>query len=195
MNGQATGPQLYDRRVWLQKGLIGSSLLTAAAFLPVSCASTPQPKDEPLAAHLAYLSPQAFEILSACGDALLPQNAPYPSHRKVGTVRRIDTELAQWDEVRREQIPLLLRLIEFGTLPFGVSFRRLSSLQLAEKRRYLAKWGDSEVDLFRSGFIALKGLLAFYYFTDPQVWPAIGYDGPWLGRFDIPITAIDGLPA
>lgn len=184
-------PEL-DRRDFLKLGLAGS----AAALLPAGCSGYREyvkPEEE---TQLKFLSVKDYAILLAAADALLPEGNGYPSHRALGTVAKIDAELAQWDPVRNKDIPVLLRLVEHGTLFFGYSFRRFTRLTVEERQAYLMDgWADSGFNLKRAGFLAMKGLLAFYYFSDPQVWPQIGYDGPWVDRFDIPATPVDGLPA
>jgi hypothetical protein len=180
------------RREFLKLGLAGS----VAAILPAGCSSyreNVKPEEEE---QLQFLSVKDYAILLAAADAILPNAHGYPSHRDLGTVNKLDEELAKWEPVRSKDIPVLLRLIEHGTLIFGYSLSRFTKLSLEDRRDYLVHgWGESSLNLKRAGFVAVKGLLAFYYFSDPQVWPKLGYDGPWLGRFDIPITEIDGLPA
>lgn len=180
------------RRQFLKLGLAGS----AAALLPSGCSGYREhvrPEEEK---KLQFFSVKDFAILLAAADALLPNGGPYPSHRELGTVHKLDHELAQWDPFRSKDVPVLLRLVEHGTLIFGYSFTRFTKLFVEDRRDYLqTEWGESSWNLKRSGFLAIKGLLAFYYFSDPKVWPAIGYDGPWLGKFDIPALEVDGLPA
>lgn len=164
-------------------------------MLPQGCASYTPYLREGDVAKLKFLSVKDFAILLAAADAFLPAGKPYPSHRDLGTAMKVDTEFAQWEPVRSNEVPILLRLIEHGTILFGYSTTRFTKLPLLRQREYLSQWGESGIALRRTGFISLKGLLAFYYYSDPQVWDAIGYDGPWMGRIEIPIVPVDGLPA
>lgn len=180
------------RREFLKLGLVGS----AAALLPAGCAGYRDYVKVEEEQQLKFFSVKDFAILLAAADALLPSENGYPSHRELGTAHKLDEELAKWDPFRSKDVPVLLRLLEHGTFLFGYSLSRFTRLSVEERRDYLENgWGESSWNLKRSGFLAVKGLLAFYYFSDPKVWPAIGYDGPWLGRFDIPILEVDGLPA
>lgn len=187
--------QAPNRREFLKKGFTGAGLLALGAVLPQGCASYAPYLRDGDESQLKFLSVKDFAILLAAADALLPAEKPYPSHRDVGTAMKLDTEFAQWETVRSNEVPTLLRLIEHGTFLFGYSTTRFTNLTLERQRDYLSQWGDSSIAVRRTGFISLKGLLAFYYYSAPQVWGAIGYDGPWLGRLEIPILPVDGLPA
>lgn len=183
-----------SRRDFLEKGTAGGTLLALSALLPTGCAGA---KARPTtgARSLKFFTADEAAVLSAAADAILPDPRDgYPPHPDVHLVERLDAELAQWEPVRSRDVHALLQLLEHGTRLFGYSWRRFSALALEERREYLKAWADSRLAIRRSAFLALKGLLTFYYFASPEVWPATGYDGPWLGRFDIPITPIEGLP-
>ncbi len=187
-----------SRRELLRRGVWGTPLLAAATGLAAcsgGCAGYAAYVRDEDAARLQFFTPKQFAIATAAADVLLPGPADgFPDHRELGIVRQLDAELSQWEPVRSADLPLLLSLLEHGTLLFGHSLSRMSRLDLEDRRVYLAGWGDSGLNVRRSGFIALKGLLAFYYFAHPATWPAIGYDGPWMDRFEIPAVDV-GLPA
>ena len=46
--------------------------------------------------------------------------------------------------------------------------------------------------LFRYLFFCMKSLVTMAYFSRPAVWPAMGYDGPYLGR--VPVARLSPLP-
>ena len=192
----APHPDRLTRRELIQRGALGTMLLSSAGLFTTGCAgyrNRIQPDDEDA---LRFFSVKEYAIALAAADAMLPgESDGFPDHRELKTVLKLDRELAQWDPVRSKDIPLLMGLLEHGTPLFGHSFRRFSRLPLESRRAYLAGWGESGILLRRSGFIALKGLFAFYYFSDERVWPDIGYDGTWFDRFSIPITPVEGLPA
>lgn len=189
-------PLRLTRRELLQRGAAGTILLSSAGLLSTGCAGYRQRVQRDDEQALQFFSVKDYAVALAAADAVLPGEAEgYPDHRELKTVLKLDHELAQWDAVRSKDIPLLLSLVEHGTPLFGHSFRRFSRLPIESRRAYLAGWGDSGILLRRSGFVALKGLFAFYYFSDDRVWPHIGYDGTWFDQFPIPITPIEGLPA
>jgi hypothetical protein len=183
------------RRNFIERGLLGSGLLLLGGALPAGCANYRQVVRETDAAQLQFFNVKEYAVMLAAADALLPDPGPFPHHRDLGTVLKIDHELAQWDAVRSKDIPLLLQLFEHGPLLFGHGFSRFSNLGRKQQRRYLAGWGESAILLRRSGFMAFKGLVAFYYFSDPAVWPLIGYDGTWIDKFTIAPLEVEGLPA
>jgi hypothetical protein len=182
----------YTRRDVLKLGLAGSA---AAALLPTGCTGYHGLLQDGEQKRLKFLSVKDYAILLHIADVLLPAGGGYPSHRELGTVLQLDAELSAWEPVRSQEVPVLLRLVEHGTQIFGYSLHRFTRLPAERQREYLMGWGESALNAKRGGFVALKGLLGFYYFSNPKVWPVIGYDGPWQGRFDIPVTEIKGLPA
>lgn len=181
----------YARRDFLKLGAIG----VLATGLPTGCAGYQTYLKEGDKQRLKFLSVKDYAILLAAADVLLPATGGFPPHRELGTVLAVDEELSKWENVRSKDVPVLLRLIEHGTLLFGFSLSRFTRLTPEDKAAYLGGWGESSLNAKRAGFVALKGLLGFYYFAHPQVWPHIGYDGPWQGRFEIPATEVPGLPA
>jgi hypothetical protein len=62
---------------------------------------------------------------------------------------------------------------------------RLDRLSRQDARAFLERLRLSRWRLFRYVFFCVKSLFAMAYFTRPAVWPAIGYDGPYLGRVEV----------
>ncbi|MFK5978149.1 MAG: hypothetical protein QM488_04620 [Rhizobiaceae bacterium] len=48
-----------------------------------------------------------------------------------------------------------------------------------EARRFCDIWADGEGDAQRGLAMGLKKLLGLAYWSNPAVWPALGYDGPY----------------
>jgi hypothetical protein len=189
----APKPEVFSRRQLVERGLFGGALLSAAVVLPSGCAGYHSFVKAEERSELRFFSVKEFAVLLAAADALLPDDPAFPNHRELGTALKLDHELAQWEPVRSQDVPILMSLLEHGTVLFAHSFSRMSRLSIESRRQYLAAWGASSMSVRRSGFLALKGLLSFYYYSDPLVWETIGYDGPWLGQFEIPIIDV-GLP-
>jgi hypothetical protein len=53
----------------------------------------------------------------------------------------------------------------------------------------LGEWERSGWNLKRQVFQALRRLAAFAWYTRPLSWPAIGYDGTWVGSASGPVSA------
>jgi hypothetical protein len=59
---------------------------------------------------------------------------------------------------------------------------RFVSLPLAAKRAYYGLWGASDFLLRRELYSAIRALLFITVYSLDEVWPAIGYGGPLVGK-------------
>jgi len=87
-------------------------------------------------------------------------------------------------------------------LPLAVGPRRgrLERLAREDARAFLERLRLSRLRALRYIFFCVKSLFAMAYYTRPATWPAIGYDGPYLGRVFVarlapPPLAAGELPA
>ncbi len=90
------------------------------------------------------------------------------------------------DDGMRADVDLLLKVVEWGPLPLAGIWGRFSGLDRGRQVQYLAGWHDHWLPQIRTAARALKLIFAPLYFSDPATWTAIGYDGPWIGRIDVP---------
>ncbi len=87
---------------------------------------------------------------------------------------------------------VLFRGIRWLPLFLGPTRGRLDKLSRADARATLERLRLSRSRLLRYLFFSVKSLFAMAYFTRPAVWPAIGYDGPYLGR--VAVTRLSPPP-
>jgi hypothetical protein len=104
--------------------------------------------------------------------------------RAVGAFEEFDRLMERLPPEDRRALRAMLALIEW--LPL----RRFSRLSLARRRRFLDRLARGPVRLLRSGVAALKSLVMLAYWTREATWPAIGYDGPWLGRVAVEVVPV-----
>ena len=85
---------------------------------------------------------------------------------------------------RDERIGCALLFVAMRWLPLLVGPRRgrLDRLPRADARAFLERLRLSRLRALRYLFFCVKSLFAMAYFSRPATWPAIGYDGPYLGR-------------
>jgi hypothetical protein len=83
---------------------------------------------------------------------------------------------------------LLLRFARYLPFFLGPVRGRLDRIPTEAARATLERLRLSRLRLLRYLFFCLKSIFAVAYFSRPAVWPAIGYDGPYLGR--IPVTRL-----
>lgn len=176
------GEPKHTRRQFLKSSLGGSAMLVAGALLPTGCASYPA-----RSGHLEALDAKTAAVFDAIADALVDDGTgrlPVPS--QLGIAARADKMIAGLHPDVRKQTLLLFNVIEHLTLPFGLQMRRFTRLDRAAQRKYLEGWASSRLGFRRMAFQALKTFVYVNYYTFPETWSVLGYDGPWVGRFEVP---------
>ena len=88
---------------------------------------------------------------------------------------------------RQVLISFLPRLFDQGHRLFNPTLRTWTALPPEDRTAALEDWATSSLALRRQIYGSLRQLLLFHAYTDPATWDAIGYPGPWLGRFDLPV--------
>ena len=88
---------------------------------------------------------------------------------------------------RQVLVGLLPALLNQGHRAFNPILRSWTALPEAERAAALEDWATSSLALRRQVYVALRQLLLFHAYSDPSTWAAIGYPGPWLGRFTLPV--------
>lgn len=168
-------PFATTRRRFLTLGLGGAALLGAGGALRwLTLGYSLPPGDVAVA-----LSTKEMAIVRAIVEALLPGDDGLPSGLALSVHQRIDEEVfSQPDEVQ-EDLKAALQLLEHGPPLFG-AFGRLTALAPEERREVLARMLRSDVDVVVQAAVAMKQLAHIFYFTREEVWPHIGYDGPWI---------------
>lgn len=169
--------------------LSGSALVAVGALLPRLGRA-----DE-----VADWHGRPWQVALAVADALfsdLGDNFPSVEHTHFATeLRRF---LLRMDPAQREELAQALAAVEYSPPLVVARLSRFSSLDRAGRRAVLDAWADHWLPQLRAGARALKLVLAPPFFTDPGTWDAIGYDGPWVGRIDVPYfelePPVDDLP-
>jgi hypothetical protein len=87
---------------------------------------------------------------------------------------------------------LLFRGVRWLPLVLGPVRGRLDRIPREAARATLDRLRLSRLRSFRYLFFCLKSLVTMAYFSRPAVWPALGYDGPYLGR--VPVARLAPLP-
>lgn len=161
------------RRALLQTGLGGALVLAFGAVLPAGCARySPAPRS------LKFLTRKEFAVVTQAAVRIL--GLPEDTQNDVGGF--IDGLLYELPPTSQRQARLMLRVVEHGTHLFDLKPKRFTRLSPADQDAYLRGWMESSLGARRVIFRALKTLAALGYYAQPDAWPAIGYDGPWLGR-------------
>lgn len=108
-----------------------------------------------------------------------------PRHSLARVVEEVDKTLDALPEVgdlwRR-----LPRILETSTLADG-HFAPFSELSPEEQEAVLWNWASSSILERRQIFHGLRDLIVSHFYFQPASWPDIRYEGPWVGRLDLPV--------
>lgn len=170
-------PLLATRRGFLR--LAGSSAaLTALAqirLLPAAAAGA--------AAGGRFFDPWETEILTQIVERMVATGDPRaPAVRDTASVQSIDALCQTLDPGVSGQLPLALRLFEYGPFVFDLGFSRFSRMTEAEQDASLECWMTSRLQVRRLAFLALRNLSMLGYWSQPETWHLIGYRGPLIPR-------------
>jgi len=117
--------------------------------------------------------------LQRIGSALLDVNL------QPADVRQVNVLLSLRPAAERRMLAGLLHTIDaIARFPGAAG---LQSTDPGSVVRVLAERGPAPL---RRGLAGLRSLCALAYYGCADNWPAIGYDGPWLGRFDVPVYSL-----
>lgn len=133
-----------------------------------------------------FFDPWETEVLSQIAERMVDTGGEAPPVRETGTVASIDLLCRGLDPALSGQLPMALRLFEYGPILFDFSFSRFTRMSDAEKDASLRAWADSRLGVRRMGFMALRNLCLLGYYSQPATWKAIGYKGPLLGLGAVP---------
>lgn len=104
-----------------------------------------------------------------------------PRFGETPALATIDRALSQVDTEVRRQLRWLLWGFEWGPPVFALRLTTFTRMSPEAQDEYLQGWATSRSQLRLLGFRALKNLSMLGYYAQPSTWPAIHYDGPWLG--------------
>lgn len=96
--------------------------------------------------------------------------------------KMIDSVLAGVRPQLAQEMKCLLYILEYGTLPLGLKWKRFTQMTAEEQDCYLANWEKSQWALKRTGFQALKRAALAAFYGSEESWKGIHYRGPWLER-------------
>lgn len=119
------------------------------------------------------------QLMQRMTDTGLPDA---PRVRDTRAVATVDAVCRGLDPAVSGVLPLALLLFEWGPLLFDRRFARFSRLAAAEQDASLRGWMNSRLALRRAAFLGVRNLCFMGWYSQPEVWPLIGYQGPLLRR-------------
>jgi hypothetical protein len=168
-----------SRRVFLQRAAFTASLLTMAR-LPAAAhsalAAAAAPAGSGLSGGDRELLTQVVERMVDSGDPAAPPV------RATGTIATIERLLSHVDASVRGDLPLALRLFDWGPVLFDFRWHRFTGLDDGGKDQAVRSWMESRFAFRRLVFDALRNLAFVGYYSQDATWPLVGYKGPLLGE-------------
>lgn len=174
--GTASGGSLRATRRGFLRLAGATTALTALAQLRVL-----PPAAADAASGERFFDAWETEVLTQITERMVDSGGEAPPVRQTGTVASIDRLCRALDPELSGQLPLALRLFEYAPIVLDLSFSRFTRMSDAEKDASLRAWAESRLSVRRMGFLALRNLCLLGYYSQPECWPAIGYQGPLLG--------------
>jgi len=168
----------FSRRVFLRRSLHVAGALTLVPGLSIGCApGDVAPSD------LRVLDPGEWALLGAVADTLIPHGGVFElGARDVDLATRIDAFLAGESVAFLRGLSAALLLVEWGSPLASGRVARFSRLGPDERAACIDALCRSRVGLLREVYAGLKQLCFFTFYAIDATWPAVGYDGPWVGR-------------
>ena len=123
------------------------------------------------------------EILTQLMQRVVETGLPdAPQVRDTRAVATVDEVCRGLDPAVSGLLPLALLLVEWGPLLFDLRFARFTKLGADEQDASLRSWATSRFELRRTAFLGLRNLCFLGWYSQPEVWSLIGYQGPLLRR-------------
>lgn len=167
------------RRTFLRASGMSAGLLALGRLRALPAAYAAAPTD----GRLRVLSRRDAEILAAVAGRITFTGEPtMPLFADTPALITIDTALLQLPPDVPQQLSWALRLVEYSPPLMVGKFATFTGLPAEWQDVTLIAWEQSTVRLLRIAFQAMKNLSMLGYYAQPDTWPAIHYQGPWIMR-------------
>lgn len=157
---------------------MGGALLALGGLGALSLRKGP-PRDLPREG-LGVLDAREYAVMAALAARIVPDRPGFPTVEELSTAVAADALLQKMDASVRAEMKQLLRLFEnaLTNALFGGRPRPFTSLSPPTQDEVLREWRDSRLEVRRTGYQALRGLVLAAYYGDARTWAAVGYPGP-----------------
>jgi hypothetical protein len=182
------------RRGFLKKTLGGAALLAAAGAVPVALRKT-RLREPPH--NLKFFTVAEYSVFAAVADRVLARDPAHsdippelasvlagrpkgPSPAEIDVAGKVDEFLAPLDPASAKDLKQLVALFDNALFSFltGGPARPFTQMDPTEQDAHLARWATSRIAIRRTGFQAMKRLVAAVYFGSPETFASVGYPGP-----------------
>lgn len=144
---------------------------------------------------LTHLTPGQAALFQALAAVFLPGRdsdglMPYD---QLPMLERIDAFYGQFPADVRDLLETAMQMFEWGPYVVGWYWSKFSRLSGPDAIEYCRRWQAGNV-VQRGVFAGLRQVTLMPYWTSPQAWPAIGYDGPTSRQAGLPMLGVTPYP-
>jgi hypothetical protein len=152
------------------------SALAQLRVLPAGAACAPATGDR-------FFDDAETEILTQLMQRMVETGLPdAPRVRDTRAVATVDAVCRGLDPAVSGLLPLALLAVEWGPVFFELRPARFTSLTPEEQDASLRSWMTSRLQLRRTAFLGLRNLCFLGWYSQPESWSLIDYQGPLLRR-------------
>jgi hypothetical protein len=127
------------------------------------------------------LSEKELAVVCALTETLVPGEDGMPNGIALGVPQRVDEEV--WAASPKIQSDLKAALLLLEHAPPLVGFAsRFTHLDVDARRACLRAMLAADKEVLVEAATALKQMIHLFTYARDEAWPAIGYDGPRVGR-------------
>jgi hypothetical protein len=127
-----------------------------------------------------FFDPRETEILTRIAERVCDTGEP-AAPPAAATVATVDAFCRALDPALTAQLPLALLLFEWGPFVFDWTFTPFTRMSDAERDASLRAWMTSRLAIRRQAFLAVRNLCLLGFYSQPEAWRLVGYQGPLLG--------------
>lgn len=172
------------RRQVIRFGIGGAALLALGGVglsLQRTVSRTPR-------AALQSLSEREFSILAAVADRIAPGGGAFPSAWDARVPEKLDALFATMHPGAVDELKQALALLENAAAGLLLDGRTstFTGSSPSQQDEILEGWRTSALQVRRTGFKALNGLVGATYWSSSDVFSAVGYPGPL--QIQVPAT-------
>jgi hypothetical protein len=127
------------------------------------------------------LSEKQLAVVAALTEALVPGEDGMPNGLALGVPQRVDEEVWSASPAIQSDLKAALLLLEHAPPLVGFA-SRFTHLDIQGRRECLRAMLGSDKEVLVVAATALKQMIHLFTYASDEAWPAIGYDGPRVGR-------------
>ncbi len=140
---------------------------------------------------LKFLKPKNIPLLLSIGEIILgiPEDELGEDY-----IREADRIILTFEDFLQFEVKKLLYLFNSSltSLFISFSFKKYTKMSKENRAKYCEKWMYSKIGLLRTGFVTIKAISAWAYYSSTKSWEEMDYPGETIGREHLTPTLLFG---